>query len=108
MPHTSGSRRPRPLPSRQGRNARAGRGVVAAVLLSTSHEAPLAWSGGRWTKDLPRDLVPDMQADEHDPWHELSTFRPHAGGRTSEEQAAKVCLSCRMALPLTGVCDSCG
>lgn len=67
----------------------------------------LAWPGGRWAKDLPPALFPRMHADEHFKWHELSTFRPHTGGPTSEQQAAEVCPSCSMELPLTGVCDNC-
>jgi hypothetical protein len=68
----------------------------------------LWWPGGRWTKDLPPDLFPDMHEDGHDQWYELSTFQPHTGGPASEEQAAAICPQCSMALPLTGVCDDCG
>ena len=35
----------------------------------------LEWPGGRWNKDLPRDLFPDMQGDEHSDWHGLSSFQ---------------------------------
>lgn len=68
----------------------------------------LVWPGGRWTKDLPRDLFPDMQRDEHDEWHLMSTFRPHDPVRTREERIEAICPRCSIALPLTGVCDDCG
>jgi hypothetical protein len=35
----------------------------------------LEWPGGRWNKDLPRDLFPDMQGGERSEWHGLSTFQ---------------------------------
>jgi hypothetical protein len=68
----------------------------------------LAWPGGRWTKDLPPGLFPDMQGDGHDQWHGLSTFWPNPGGPTIPERPAQICPICRMELPSTGVCDDCG
>jgi hypothetical protein len=68
----------------------------------------LVWPGGRWTKDLPPDLFPDMHEDEQTSGTSLSTFRPYTGEPTSEERAAAICPSCFMELPLTGVCDNCG
>lgn len=35
----------------------------------------LLWPGKSWTEDLPPDLFPDMQEDERDRWHGLSTFQ---------------------------------
>jgi hypothetical protein len=68
----------------------------------------LVWPGGRWTRDLPPDLFPEMECQHDVEWHLLSTFRPHSGGPTSEKtQAMAVCAGCRLALPLTGVCDYC-
>jgi hypothetical protein len=66
------------------------------------------WPGGRGTQDLPPDLFPDMHADEHGQWHELSTFRMNTGGPTIPELRAEVCPRCFMELPMTGVCDNCG
>jgi hypothetical protein len=63
------------------------------------------WPGGGWTKDLPPDLFPEMHADEHDEWHELSTFRLNPGGPTIPELRTEICPRCFMELPLTGVCD---
>ena|ERR1017187_1984261 len=37
----------------------------------------LVWPGKDWTEDLSPDLFPDMQEDERDRWHGLSTFQDH-------------------------------
>ena len=67
----------------------------------------LLWPGSRVPKDLPPALFPNMKTDERDAWYELSTFWPHDGGPTNEEQAPAICLACSMALPRTGSCDAC-
>jgi len=68
----------------------------------------LVWPAGRWTRDLPPGLFPDMRENEHDRWHLLSTFRARGGGHGSEERALAICPNCYVALPLSGVCDNCG
>ena len=61
--------------------------------------------GGRWTKDVPSDRFPEMQVDEHDEWHEPSTFRLNPGGPTIPELGAEIFPRGFMELLLTGVCD---
>jgi hypothetical protein len=68
----------------------------------------LDWPGGRWAKDLPPHLFPRTHVYEGGVWHELSTFRPNTGERTTKERAVSICPRHDMALPLTGVCDDCG
>ena len=63
----------------------------------------LEWPGGRWTKDLPQDLIPEMKCEEDVEWHLLSTFRPHTGGPSSERPAAAVCPSCFMETGFRGM-----
>ena len=78
-------------------------------LALTIHPGYLWWRDRRFAEDLPPDLFPDMQTDEKgDPWHELSTFRPHLGGSPSMEPVQECCPIHGLALPLTGVCDDCG
>jgi len=68
----------------------------------------LEWPAGRWARDLPPGAFPDMRDDEHGQWHLLSTFRARDGGHGTEERPAEICPICNMAIPLSGVCDTCG
>ena len=54
------------------------------------HPGYLVWPGGRWSKDLPPDLFPDMEHEPDVEWHLLSTFRPHTGGTPDEKHAAAI------------------
>lgn len=67
----------------------------------------LEWPNGRWARDLPGGLLPDMQDDGTAKWHLLSTFQPHGPGTGILRSPAAICMSCGMELPLTGVCDNC-
>jgi hypothetical protein len=65
----------------------------------------LDWPGGRWTKDLSSDLFRHMHENEHDQWHELSTFQDRDVIRPVPDRPAKFCPYCHEAVPLTGICD---
>jgi hypothetical protein len=65
----------------------------------------LHWPGGNWAKGLPPDLFRDMHEDEHDKWHELSTFQPRDGVRIIHDRPEKICPICNEAIPLTGICE---
>jgi len=68
----------------------------------------LTWPAGRWARDLPPDLFPEMQRDQQCSWHLLSTFRGHDASVSSKERPVEVCPIHFLVLPATGVCDDCG
>ena len=71
------------------------------------HPGYLVWPRGGSAAGLPPTLFPDLKVEGEEQWHELSTFRPHAGGSRADDPAPAVCPIHGLALPLTGVCDDC-